>query len=94
MLARTARENLKAIVGAYARATGQSRAAVSKGFYGNTRFFDEFFAGDHSISIDKLDEVIARFREAWPPGAPWPALRAAVIRRPKKIVVPKKSAAV
>lgn len=70
------RKNLLAIVTAYRQATGKSLSEVSKKFYGNAKFFEQFKAGEHSISITKLDSVVAKFRAEWPEDAEWPYLNA------------------
>lgn len=83
----TARHNLLAIADAYCEVTGRSLAAVSKDFYGNRDFFIKLKQGirlrdrnkrprpgAYSISLRKLDMVLAKFREKWPPDAPWPTL--------------------
>lgn len=75
MIAAEVRKNLLAVVSAYRKATGASDSEVSKRFYGNVSFIDKFRSGDHSISVDKLDAMIADFRAKWPEGAEWPMLR-------------------
>lgn len=72
---KTVRKNLLAIVAEYRRATGASLSEVSKRFYGNATFMEQFKAGEHSISVGKLDTVVTKFREEWPPEAEWPVLR-------------------
>ena len=69
---------------AYAKATGATLGGVSRKFYGNTGFLAAFKRGDKSISIDKFEEVIATFQQQWPEDAPWPTLRAVVIRGPTR----------
>lgn len=88
----TCRKNLVAIAGAYAKATRTSLEQVSKRFYGNRGFLRAFKAGERSVSIDKLDEMVAAFIETWPEGADWPQLRAVVIARPapRRKSVPRK----
>lgn len=68
------RRNLCAIVDAYMAATGASEAALSKKFYGNGGFFQEFRRGLRSISVQRLDVLLQEFREQWPADAPWPPL--------------------
>lgn len=83
MIARILRDNLLTLAQNYARATKSSLPAVSKRFYGNVGFFAEFRAGGTSISIDKYDAVVERFREEWPSDREWPFLRAVVFARPR-----------
>jgi hypothetical protein len=78
------RTNLLAIVAAYRRATGLSIATVSARFYGNAGFLSEFKAGRQTISVDKLDEMVAKFRAEWPENAEWPYLGAMFMDRPRK----------
>jgi hypothetical protein len=73
-VSRTVRKNLLAIVAEYRRATGASLSEVSKRFYGNATFLEEFKNGNHSISIGKLDTVVTKFRNDWPEDADWPYL--------------------
>jgi hypothetical protein len=84
MLQATVKENLCAIVDAYMSATGLSEAQISKRFYGNVQFFREFRIGKHSISVKKLDEIVAEFKERWPPDAEWPYLRPLLMGRVAK----------
>jgi hypothetical protein len=72
----TIRSNLKAIVAAYRQATGTSLSKVSKDFYGNGNFFDQFFKGEVSISLSRLDEMLVKFRRNWPENTEWPYWRA------------------
>lgn len=81
MISKTVKANLLAIVAAYRKATGATVPEVSKKFYGNTNFLDEFRDGEHSISLKKLDGMVAKFREEWPEGAEWPYLRPAFMDR-------------
>ncbi len=73
-LSHVVRQNLVKIVSAYCAATGSSRAAVSKRFYGRSDFLEEFRRGKQSISIDKLTEIIEALQKEWPPEAEWPML--------------------
>ncbi len=74
MITNTVKKNILAIVSAYRKATGASLSEVSKRFYGNSNFFEQFKAGGHSISVKKLDEMVAKFQAEWPEGAEWPYL--------------------
>ena len=74
MFAAIARKNLTTIADAYGKATGYSQSEISKRFYGRWSFFAEFRRGKQSISIDKLDEILARFRKEWPEDTEWPTL--------------------
>lgn len=81
-IAAEVRTNLLAIVAAYRKATGLSLATVSARFYGNAGFLSEYKAGRQTISIDKLDEMIGKFRKEWPENAEWPYLGAIFFDRP------------
>lgn len=89
MFSTICRDNLKAVVKAYGQATGQGVTAISKKFYGNSAFLPAFFAGDQSISIDKLDGMFKAIISTWPEDARWPPLRAIIIKGPDNII-PKK----
>jgi hypothetical protein len=79
------KDNLLAIVSAYRKATGKSLTTVSKEFYGRGDFFDAFKRGEHTISIDRLDSMIDKFRSEWPEGQVWPATRSVLMtRNPQK----------
>jgi hypothetical protein len=84
MIAATLRENLTVIAKAYARATGGSLSRTSKLFYGNASFFEDFQKGRVSVSVDKYDAILGRFRDEWPKDAEWPITQAVVIPRPTK----------
>lgn len=75
------RTNVLAIVAAYRRATGLSLATVSARFYGNAGFLAEFKAGRQTISVDKLEEMVGKFRNEWPGNAEWPYLGAVMFDR-------------
>lgn len=83
MIEATLRANLKLIVRAYMKATGQTETAVSREFYGNVQFLPAFFAGKQTASIRKLDDLVGAIIAKWPRGAEWPALRAIVIPKPR-----------
>lgn len=78
------RANLRAIVAAYRAAEKVSLATVSKRYYGNADFLARFFAGEHSISVDKLDGMITAIRAEWPKGAEWPYCQAVIIAPPQR----------
>ena len=80
--AREIRANVLAIATAYREATGLSLATVSARFYGNAGFLSEFKAGRQTISVDKLDEMVRKFRAEWPENAEWPFLPAVFFERP------------
>lgn len=95
MIDQTIRANLKLIVRAYAKATGHTTTRISKDFYGNIGFFDELFAGERSVSIAKVDEIVQEFRAKWPAKTKWPVCRIIVMRAPEKAsgkIIPKKAA--
>lgn len=75
------RNNILTIAAAYRKATGLSLATVSARFYGNAGFLSEFKAGRQTISIDKLEEMVAKFRAEWPKDAIWPYLNAMFLDR-------------
>ena len=78
------RANVLAIAAAYRKATGLSLATVSARFYGNAGFLAEFKAGRQTISIDKLEEMLAKFHTEWPQDADWPYLGAIMFERSPK----------
>jgi hypothetical protein len=84
MISNVLRQNLKAVFAAYGRATGTNLSQISRQFYGKGDFLESFLAGDRSMSIDKIDEVLAAMRAKWPKDAPWPYLRAVLIEAPKR----------
>lgn len=73
-IAKEIRVNVLAIANAYREATGLSLATVSARFYGNAGFLSEFKAGRQTISVDKLDQMVGKFRAEWPSEAEWPDL--------------------
>lgn len=85
MIADVCRKNLMALATSYQRATGNSLEYVSKTFYGNRKFLDEFKRGKCSLSIKKFDEMVELFRKEWPDTAEWPYLDPIVLPRPKKV---------
>lgn len=74
MLVQTVRENVLILVGAYRKRTREPLAVISKKFYGNRAFLAAFKRGDKSITIDKLETMVADFRASWPEDLPWPEL--------------------
>jgi hypothetical protein len=86
MIERAVRENLLAIAKAYAKATGLALSTISAEFYGQSGFLRDFERGKRSLTLPKLDELLARFAERWPRGSPWPQTQAISMRRPKKPV--------
>jgi len=78
------RANLRSIVAAYRAATGSTLAQVSKRFYGNAGFLGSFFSGKGSVSLQKLDAMLAAITSEWPPGAEWPYCRAVIIKPPRR----------
>lgn len=83
MLDQTARENLLAIAGVYAEATGLSLATVSRQIYGNQAFFAGLRDGEKSITFAKAEELLRVFSERWPRGAKWPRTKPVSMRRPR-----------
>ncbi len=75
MIAEIVKTNLIAIAAAYRKGTGASLTQISKDFYGNSKFFEELKRDRHSVSVRKLDEMVERFRERWPPDTAWPPVR-------------------
>jgi hypothetical protein len=84
MIANVMRQNLRKIVSAYRAATGKTVAQVSKKFYGNAGFLEAFFAGEQSISLNKLDAFLASITAKWPEGAEWPYCGAILIAAPRR----------
>lgn len=89
MFAQTCRDNLLALASAYAKARGIQLDSVSKRFYGNRAFLRDLKAKTVTVSIDKFDAVVAKLLAAWPENAEWPTLRAAIIYRPERKVIPR-----
>lgn len=81
MHAPIARANILALATAYADATGMTVDQISKKFYGRTDFIGSFVVRKASISVDKLDAIIAKFEANWPEGAPWPQLHDVTVNR-------------
>lgn len=71
MFAKAVRRNILAIAKAYGKAEGISLSTVSKRAYGNGTFLSEIQSGAN-VSVDKVDNILAFFREKWPTGTPWP----------------------
>lgn len=85
MIASVVRDNVKAIVKAYAKATGRTLTGISKDFYGNAEFLPLFFKGEHSVSVKKLDEMLYGEKgmvTRWPEDAAWPLCKVVVFRGP------------
>ena len=78
----TVRANIGALVDAYRAATGLSDSQIGKKFYGNSFFFRDFDRGKLTISLKKLDEMMAEFHKEWPEGADWPHLRPVFMEAP------------
>lgn len=96
MIEDTMRSNLKLIAKAYAKATGRSIGSVSREIYGQSAFLDAFFAGDQTVSISKMDEMLRKFAAAWPADQKWPLTRAVFMKPSPKTpgnLSPKNSAA-
>jgi hypothetical protein len=68
MIAQTIRKNIITTADAYAKVTGKSPSDVSRDFYGRGVFLADFARAEQSISIDKLDRVMKKFRRLWPRG--------------------------
>ena len=68
MIAQTIRKNIGVVAHAYAEITGKSLSDVSREFYGRGVFLTDIANSDQSISIDKLDRVMRKFRTRWPRG--------------------------
>lgn len=75
MIAEIARANISALIDGFTAGTGLSQAAASHKLYGNSSFFEQFRGGKQSISVKKLDDLIAAFRANWPAASEWPRLR-------------------
>ena len=77
MLAETLVANLITIAQAYAEGHGMTLEAVGRKFYGNSRFFPRLQGQEgRSISVHKMDEMIAGMKAHWPPKTEFPRTRA------------------
>lgn len=74
-------KNLMLIATTYAQAVDKSLTTVSKEFYGRGDFLVELENGKHTISIRRLDTLLADFREKWPKGAKWPQVSPVTMSR-------------
>jgi hypothetical protein len=74
MFADLCRQNLVALAEKFAEAEGVQLSTVSKRAYGNATFFDDLREGRQSISVRKVNDALAWFRENWPKGVEWPEL--------------------
>jgi hypothetical protein len=84
MIETTMRRNLIRIVDAYAEATGQSRAQISKDYYGRSDFLDQFQSGQQTITIRRLERMLKGLRRKWPKDTPWPYLPAVMMTPPPR----------
>lgn len=76
MIETAARDNLMSIARTYAAATGLSLATVSSRVHGHNAFLADFEAGRRGITLAKLDEMVSKFAEIWPPKLAWPSTAA------------------
>jgi hypothetical protein len=83
---RAACQNLAAIAAAYAEATGTPLKTVGRKFYGRGDFFTKSTLADGTEppSLKSVGAMLDKFREEWPPGAPWPFLRPIVFAPPPR----------
>jgi hypothetical protein len=65
------REQLLALVSAFAAATGRSEARIANLAGRDSRFFQRMREGK-TCHVDTLHRVIEWFRANWPAGAEWP----------------------
>lgn len=93
MIEEAIRDNVKAIVKAYSRATKLPIRTISKKFYGKSTFLADFFAAEHSLSVETLEKMLQKFAAEWPDNAEWPTCRAIIIPRPSRKFVPRKDRA-
>lgn len=75
------KQNLLAIADAFCAATGRTMTGISKEFYGKKDFFEKLRADETTVSIKKVDEIVAAFRGRWPDGTPWPETRTVTMNR-------------
>ena len=62
MIGPICREEMRVLTAAYAKITGRGLAAISRKYYGNSRFLSRFIAGDVSMEIKTFDELTERIR--------------------------------
>jgi len=56
----------------YAKERELALTTVARRFHSTETFFDDFEAGKVSVTLRKLDQMLAAFREQWPDGIQWP----------------------
>jgi len=66
------RSYLLAIASVFAKANGLALATVSRRYHGTDSFLADFANGHRTITLKKLDEMVAAFARDWPAGAKWP----------------------
>lgn len=87
-----ARENLLAVAEAYGRATGEAQRTISRRFYGRADFLAKFRAGKQNISLRNYQDILDKFRAAWPTNADWPFTTTIILERAPRKAVKKISA--
>ena len=84
MLTTACRDYLLEIADLYRTYCNLAMSTVSNKFYGNAKFFDEYRAGNCSISIDRYQATVEQFREKWPKGLKFPKFPKVTIPAPKR----------
>jgi hypothetical protein len=72
MLSEVFRDYLLKVAELYRVAEGLAMPTISNKFYGNAKFFDQYRAGECSISIDRYEAVVEKFKANWPKGLYFP----------------------
>lgn len=76
------RDYISLVAKSYAKATGLALATISRRFHGTFSFLEDFKNGKRTITLRKLDEMLAAFRSEWPEDVPFPD--PPLVGRPKK----------
>lgn len=68
-------QNLLILGRAFAQHRGISTQTAGRYIHGTFGFFEKLEAEQVSLTVKTYDKMMARFREQWPEGAPWPKIR-------------------
>lgn len=66
MIEQVLKTNFLVLAEAYAKAKGSTLGAVSYRFYGHALFLEDFKRGKCSVSLRKLDLMLAKIIADWP----------------------------